>query len=185
VNRLGIIFAFVIDIIVTAIDADVLIFVAKIMLSARVLFIISDHGYGHASRCAALIEQMRCDVFVASGVPTAFFEESLLDPLAEAAFRIANPNQTDVLGTLLPHIRFLHTQTDVGVNQLDSIRVDVDGTLTRLDTFWSAFDAKVDLIVEAARSFAPTVVVFDISALGPVVAKRLGVPSVGISNFSW
>jgi hypothetical protein len=28
-------------------------------------------------------------------------------------------------------------------------------------------------------------VVFDISALAPLVADRLGVPSIGISNFTW
>jgi hypothetical protein len=28
-------------------------------------------------------------------------------------------------------------------------------------------------------------VVFDITALAPLVADKLGVPSVGISNFTW
>lgn len=118
-----------------------------------------------------------------TAVPLSFFEESLLDPASENALRATGAD--DVLSALLPNVTFKHIRTDVGVAQLDGLRVDVAGTLRMLDDFWRAFDSTAAALVDVAQLADVHAVVFDISALGPVVAQKLGVPSIGISNFSW
>lgn len=89
------------------------------------------------------------------------------------------------LSALLPNVSFIQTQTDVGVAQLDGIRVDTKSTIDKLHAFWTRFDDIVAMLTQAGREFGADCVVFDISALGPAVAKRLNVPSIGISNFDW
>jgi hypothetical protein len=36
-----------------------------------------------------------------------------------------------------------------------------------------------------AKQFNPHAIVFDISTIGPQLALRLDVPSIGVSNFDW
>lgn len=162
----------------------------------RIVFIISDHGFGHAGRCCAVLPHLierGVPLLIVSGVSSAFFVESLVEPdderLWRASYAHAHATRDDaerqLLRDLMPHVRFLHLQTDVGVKQTDAISIDVPGTLTSLTEFFASFDAAVAAIVDEARFFRPTALLFDISSLGPAVARQLGVPACGISNFTW
>jgi hypothetical protein len=165
-------------------------------MTPRIVLIVSDHGFGHAGRCCAFLPHLVMDravpLLVVSGVPLSFFIESLVAPVAETMWRSlycadGADDDTDrrLLRDLLPHVRFLSIQTDVGVKQTDAISIDLPGTVAALDQFCASFDASVAAIADEARRFRATHVVFDISSLGPAVAASLNVPSLAISNFDW
>lgn len=162
----------------------------------RLLFLISDHGFGHAGRCCAVLPHLierGVPLLIVSGVPLAFFVESLLEPDDERLWRDAyahahaSRDEADrqMLRDLMPHVKFLHLPTDVGVRQRDAISIDVPATLAALDNFFASFDDVVAAIVDEARFFRASAVLFDISALGPSVARQLGVPACALSNFTW
>jgi hypothetical protein len=124
-----------------------------------------------------------------SGVPLSFFLESLVDPRAEAAWRAHHRcdrgDDAALLRDLLPDVRFAHLQTDVGVRQLDAIRIDAAATASALDRFFSDFDRSLARIESLLRDFQAHAIVFDISALAPAVAHRLALPAIAVSNFDW
>lgn len=156
----------------------------------RIAVIVSDHGYGHAGRVCAFLPHLikhNAQLLVISGVSTAFFVESLIDPLHEAAWRASHCDASDaqLLSDLLPMVKFLHLQTDVGVRQLDAIRIDALATSRALREFFDAFNRSVSTIETAVRDFGARAIVFDISSLAPAVAKRLALPAIGVSNFEW
>lgn len=162
--------------------------------SIRIAVIVSDHGYGHAGRVSAFLPhliQHNAQLLVISGVSTAFFVESLIDPQQEAAWRATHNgcdgshSDAQLLSDLLPTVKFLHLQTDVGVRQLDAIRIDALATARALDEFFATFNRSVSTIESAVRDFGAHAIVFDISSLAPAVAKRLALPAIGVSNFEW
>jgi hypothetical protein len=165
---------------------------------SRIAVIVSDHGFGHAGRVSAFLPHLLsrgAHLLVISGVPLSFFLESLVDPRAEAAWRAqhaacapdhpAADDPAALLRDLLPTVHFAHLQTDVGVRQLDAIRIDAAATAAALDRFFTDFDRSVARIETLVRDFNANAIVFDISALAPAVAKRLALPAIGVSNFDW
>eukprot|EP00013_Stygamoeba_regulata_P022153 CAMPEP_0177666198 /NCGR_PEP_ID=MMETSP0447-20121125/21455_1 /TAXON_ID=0 /ORGANISM="Stygamoeba regulata, Strain BSH-02190019" /LENGTH=559 /DNA_ID=CAMNT_0019172333 /DNA_START=135 /DNA_END=1814 /DNA_ORIENTATION=- len=200
----------------------------------HVVYVVSDHGFGHASRSSTVIAELQrrsVDVTVISSVPRWFFEEACTD------------------------FGYIQEQTDVGVHQSSSVHIDPARTFKALERFWSprAFSARLERLSsllaplsslrsascmsssasgqsetgsentslaapsaekppttteeDTANSCSPStdttsaatentsraspanspvdLVVYDIPALGPLLARQLRVPCVGVSNFSW
>ncbi len=133
-----------------------------------VVFFISGHGFGHASRQVEVINALGritgpgLRVIIRSAV-----SQSLLERTVRVPFE------------LRPGI------CDTGLVQTNSVRQDDDATVAWARKFYGSFDARVT--AEAARlaADAPSVIVCDISPLGLAVAARLGVPSIFIGNFTW
>ena len=133
-----------------------------------VVFYISGHGFGHASRevevmnalGARLGDQLR--LIVRSAVGPSLLARTLKVPYE-----------------LRPGI------CDTGVVQTNSVTHDDDATIDAASAFYRDVDARADAEADALRADHVQLIVADIAPLGLVVASRLGVPSVFIGNFTW
>lgn len=131
------------------------------------VFYISGHGFGHATRSLVVIDQILsdrpdCRIVVRSSVPAWFLASS---------GREAIDVQT--------------VQTDSGVVQIDSLVLDEDETARRAAAFYRDFDARVDAETKVLRALAPAAVVGDIPPLAFAAADRASLPSVALGNFTW
>jgi UDP:flavonoid glycosyltransferase YjiC (YdhE family) len=132
-----------------------------------VVFYISGHGFGHASRQIELIREIgarRPDVrvIVRTSVPRWLFA-----PVARAAVEV-------------------HTlETDTGVVQFDSLSLDEEQTARNAARFFADFDRRMAVEAEFLRGIRATLVVGDIPPLACAAAERAGVPCLAIANFTW
>ena len=139
-------------------------------MSARrhVAYYISAHGYGHGVRSCDVIRalnELRPDVSVVmvTDLPAAFLKNRLPSPL-----NVIRPGAFDV-----------------GLVQLDSIRVDLDATLQRAEALY----ARREELIRGEMAFLGergiSMVVADIPAIPLEAASRFGVPGMAIGNFAW
>ena len=82
-------------------------------------------------------------------------------------------------------IHAFRIETDTGVAQIDSLRIDEDETARQAARFYSTFDARVDTEAAALRALGASIVVGDIAPLAFASAARAGVPSAALGNFTW
>jgi hypothetical protein len=130
-------------------------------------YFISPHGFGHAARAAAVMAAVHriapwvCfEIFTT--VPSWFFSVSLTGPHA-----------------------FHPCVTDVGLVQRTPMDEDLSETVSRLSSFLPFKKESLAELGEAVRSMHCVLVVCDISPLGIAVARRLGIPSLLVENFTW
>ncbi len=131
---------------------------------ARIGYCITAHGFGHAARAAAVMEALaaRAEVeFVVVGrVPAWFF--------AGSGIRLAA----------------LHPlESDVGLVQVSALREEMAATLAALDRFYPLDPVFVDQV--AALFSGCRLLLCDIAPLGILAARRAGIPSVLVENFTW
>jgi hypothetical protein len=131
------------------------------------IFYISGHGFGHASRQIELVREIVAQrpevrVVVRTSVPRWLFA-----PVAHASVEV----QT--------------VETDTGVVQFDSLSLDEEQTAHDAARFFADFDRRVDVEAELIRGLRAALVVGDIPPLACAAADRAGVPGLAISNFTW
>ncbi len=131
------------------------------------LFYISGHGFGHASRDIQIVNALArrlpgLRVALRTMVPEWFLQSSLTTT-----------------------VEIIPGDTDVGVVQPDSLSIDEAETARRAASFYGRFDERVAREVELIRSLEPSLVAGDIPPLAFAAAAGAGVPSVAISNFTW
>src|SRR5690349_2334219 len=112
-----------------------------------VVFYISGHGFGHASRQIEVIRALKrrepaLRIVVRSQVPSWFFEVS------EAG-----------------QIELQQVETDVGVIQHDSLRLDEIETAERARAFYATFDRRAADEARLLRDLDAAVVVGDVPPL--------------------
>jgi L-arabinokinase len=132
-----------------------------------IVFYVSGHGFGHASRAIELIRELcalRPDarVIARTSVPRWLFA-----PLA------GMPVEVQAL------------ETDTGVVQRDSLTLDEEETAREAVRFFADFDRRVAIEAELIRGVGAQLVAGDIPPLACAAAERAGVPSVAIGNFTW
>jgi UDP:flavonoid glycosyltransferase YjiC (YdhE family) len=132
-----------------------------------IVFYISGHGFGHASRDIELIRTvcaMRPEtrVIVRTSAPRWLFA-----PIESATVSVQA------------------LQTDTGLAQIDSLRFDEDESATQAARFYQSFDRRVAIEAEFLRGVGATLVVGDIPPLACAAAARAGLPSVALGNFTW
>jgi hypothetical protein len=132
-----------------------------------VAFYISGHGFGHASRSIELINALRerqpdLRVVVRSQVAPWLFERTA-DPTVE----------------LSP------VQTDTGVVQIDSLRLDAAATISHATEFMRTFGDRVSTEVAFLRSVEARMVIADLPPLGIAAARAAGLPAIAFGNFTW
>lgn len=133
----------------------------------RIAYFISPHGYGHASRAAAVmaaIQRRSPDVAfdIYTLVPPVFFENSL-----EGSFD------------------YFPLLSDIGLVQHDALREDVPATIRQLADMLP-FDTV--LVRPVARQLCHRKTIFavcDIAPLGIRIAEEAGLPSILVENFTW
>ena len=130
-------------------------------------FYVSSHGFGHAARDIEVINEigrLRPDVrlVIRSRVPGSFIEQSA---------RVA--------------VELQQADTDTGVAQIDSLRIDEEATARQAKAFYEQFSARVNAEAEMLRSLNASLVVGDIPPLACAAADRAGIPSIALGNFTW
>jgi len=133
----------------------------------RLAFFVTPHGFGHATRAAALMQALaaaRPDVefVVLSEVPRWIFAESQPAPFE-----------------LLP------VPVDVGLVQRDALEEDLPATVQRLRALVPPPAALVDELAARLQRRRVQGVLCDIAPLGLAVARAAGLPSVLVENFTW
>ena len=134
---------------------------------AHIAAYITGHGFGHATRMAAVLGAL------VGRVPG--LRLSLISTAPEWLFRL----------NLAAPFDFRSRALDVGVIQEDSIRLNAQATLEAYARVLETQAAVVEEEAALLRRSRVDLVVADIPPAAFPVARRAGVPGVGISNFSW
>ena len=125
---------------------------------------ITPHGFGHAARVAAILAAIgrRLDIepVICTTVPRWFFADSLSMPFS-----------------------WHEEATDIGLVQKDSLVEDLPATLQALDRLYPLSEKRIDRAAEIFKDCG--CILCDIAPLGIAAARRLGVPSVLVENFTW
>jgi len=134
---------------------------------ACIVFYVSGHGFGHASRVIEVINALqakapRVTVHVRTSAARWLFDLTARGPMT-----------------------FDHVVTDVGVVQVDSLTPDLRATLDRAAAFDGAADRVADEEARRLEALKASLVVADLPPLALVAAGRAGVPSVALGNFTW
>lgn len=142
-----------------------------IMSKKWIAFYISSHGFGHMTRCLAQIEDMLektdYNIYIATG---KFQNEFARTYLASHADRLL----------------FRDVCTDIGlINMPNSLAVDTAKLEKELYAFIASWDETVEEECRNLHGLAIERVICDISPIGVLVGKKLGVETIGISNFTW
>ena len=133
----------------------------------RIAYFISPHGFGHAARASAVMSAIhrltpRVHFYIFAGTPRWFFDRSVEAPFSYHA-----------------------VCTDIGMVQPSPLHEDLEKTIEHLDRF-IPFDAPlVDRLARQIEQRQCQLVICDIAPLGITVARRAGIPSVLIENFTW
>jgi L-arabinokinase len=132
-----------------------------------IVFYISGHGFGHATRTLAVIERIAtiCPdirVVVRCRVPAWFIERS------------------GVSGIDLQPV-----DVDTGIAQIDSLALDADATARRAAIFYDTFDQRAADEAAVIRALGADAVVGDVPPLAFAAAALAGRPSVALANFTW
>jgi UDP:flavonoid glycosyltransferase YjiC (YdhE family) len=136
-----------------------------------IAYYISDYGYGHASRSIAIIREL-------------LWKDKELRVVICHCF--AMPFVQDSLSEFGVCVIYHNVKTDVGyVLHHQSLQVDKARLGQDLKMFLDEFPEVINIEVSVLKKLDVQCVVTDISFLAIEVADRLGVPSIGISNFTW
>lgn len=132
-----------------------------------VVFYISGHGFGHASREVEVINTLaahRPDLTIV--LRTAVSEALLTRTLRAPVIRLEGP-------------------CDSGVIQRDSVTHDDEATVREAAGFQETMAERVEAELLRLRPFEVRAIVGDIPPMAFDVAARLDAPSVAIANFTW
>jgi len=131
------------------------------------LYYISGHGFGHASRAVEII-----------------------NALGAVRPDLAITVRTDVSPQLLARTikvpyRLQPGACDSGIIQASAVTHHDLATIEAAVDFYTRFEDRIAAEIARVGASPPRVVVGDIPPLAFEVAQRLGVPSVAVSNFTW
>jgi len=127
---------------------------------------VSGHGFGHAVRVgevvAALLERERG---------------------ARIALRATAPPW--LFPKLDGRVTIDSVASDVGMVQPHGLAIDFTATIAALDRLEAEWERRVAEEAAWLRSIDATLVVGDLPPLAFAAAERVGLPSIGLANFSW
>ncbi|WP_074432813.1 glycosyltransferase [Neobacillus jeddahensis] len=131
-------------------------------------YYISDYGYGHAARSIAVIRELlnvpEVNIIICHSFALPFIQESLVSE----------------------RVRFRNIKTDLGYFlEKDSIHPDKARLLAEYQAFVGNWEERIQEESDFFRLNQVDLVVSDISPLPFEAAESLGIPSVGVSNFTW
>ncbi|PGB00918.1 glycosyltransferase [Bacillus toyonensis] len=135
------------------------------------VFYISEYGFGHATRCIALIRAIlstRNDVqFI---ICNSFAMQFIRASLAEYGDKVI----------------FHDVETDVGfVLKENSLDLDKQKLEQSYEEFCTKLPQKINNEMDFLSAFSVDCIISDISPIAFEIADKLEVPSIGISNFTW
>ncbi|MGX5475099.1 glycosyltransferase family protein [Bacillus toyonensis] len=135
------------------------------------VFYISEYGFGHATRCIALIRAIlstREDVHVI--ICNSFAMQFIRASLAEYEDKVI----------------FHDVETDIGfVLKESSLELDKEKLEKSYEEFCTKLPQKINNEMDFLSAFSVDCIISDISPIAFEIADKLEVPSIGISNFTW
>jgi L-arabinokinase len=132
-----------------------------------IVFYVSGHGFGHASRDIEVINAL---AERAPGIPVQV--------------RTAAPRWLFDLTARAP-IDFHCIEADTGLVQIDSLRIDVPESIRRAGAFHGMLDRRAAGEARALDAAGARLVVGDIPPLAFAAADRADVASFALANFTW
>jgi L-arabinokinase len=131
------------------------------------VFYVSGHGFGHASRSievinALIARQPGLRVIVRSQVAPWLVER-----------------------TAHPSVELIPVEIDTGIVQIDSLRLDAEASLARAREFMASFHRRVHSEVAFLQKQHAGIVVADLPPLGIAAAHAAGLPAIAFGNFTW
>jgi hypothetical protein len=131
-----------------------------------IVFYISGHGFGHASRDVELInaiaaQDRRVRFMVRTTAPEWLFTRARAE------------------------VDVQRLETDIGLVQIDSLRLDEADTVHRAAAFYRTFDERADAEARLLETSGADLVVGDIPPLAFAAAERAQLKSLALGNFTW
>ena len=131
----------------------------------KILYYVTDHGKGHATRSIAIIQE-------------------ILKHNVEVTIR--NTNAIEFFKQTLPHVKTISGKTDVGSTiKKDGFSIDKNETMRNQVNWIHDFEKNLPGEKQIVNKINPDLIVSDISAIPFLVSKQVSIPSIAISNFSW
>lgn len=135
----------------------------------NICFYISDYGYGHASRDIAVIRQILGEfndvkIYAKTYEPFHFVRRSL-------------PQE---------NVEVIQTKNDIGVVfKENSVSVDRERTKKMMDEWLASWDGYIQSERRFCKRHKIDLILSDIVPQPFVVADKLNIPGIAISNFTW
>lgn len=136
-------------------------------MAAAIVFYVSGHGFGHASRTIEVINA----VFVRR-------------PETRIGVRTSAPRWLFDL-TVKGKIAFSTLECDTGVVQIDALTLDEADSIRRAAAFHSDLVTRAASETRVLRELGAGLIIGDIPPLAFAVSAAAGIPSIGIGNFTW
>jgi hypothetical protein len=137
------------------------------MARLTVVFYVSGHGFGHASRSIEIIN-------------------ALIRRRPEVRVIIRSSVASWLVGrTAASGVELSAAEVDTGVVQLDSLRLDAVASISRAEAFMSTFDARVASEVAFLHGHRASMTISDLPALGIAAGVAAGIPAIATGNFTW
>jgi L-arabinokinase len=130
----------------------------------KILYYLTAHGYGHAVRTSTICNELSGNIrlIFRTTIPENFFREEVKRPF-----------------------EYLPGQFDCGCIQNDSVTVDKRETLQAYMTLAEQNAVGLEEEIRFCRDQRIDGIVSDITPLAFEVARRAGVPSAAVANFTW
>jgi L-arabinokinase len=136
-------------------------------LAQAIVFYISGHGFGHASRSievinAVLAKRPEVRIGVRTSAPRWLFDLSVKGKVAYSTL-----------------------ECDTGVVQVDGLTLDEADSIRRASSFHSDLVTRAASETRMLRELGAGLIVGDIPPLAFAVGASAGIPSVALGNFTW
>jgi L-arabinokinase len=131
-----------------------------------IVFYISGHGFGHASRDVELIK-------------------AIVAADRNVRFVVRTTAPVWLFESVRALVNIQPVETDTGLVQIDSLRFDEHQTVLEAAAFYRTFSERVDLEAQVLKTAGADMVIGDIPPLAFAAAARAGVKSLAIGNFTW
>ena len=136
-------------------------------MASAIVFYISGHGFGHASRTIEVINAILA-----------------MRPETRIGVRTAAPRWLFDL-TVKGKVSFSTLETDTGVVQTDALTLDEADSIRRASAFHSDLVTRAASETRVLRELGAGLIVGDIPPLAFAVGASAGIPSIAIGNFTW
>ena len=129
----------------------------------KILYFVSDHGLGHLTRSIAIMRE---------------FDN-------EAEFFIRNSN-ISFIEQSLPNVKTFVGKTDQGpILDDNGISIDWKHSKSAIDDWYKNLALNAKNEEDIISKIKPDLIISDVSPLPLTVSKKLSIPSMVISNFTW
>ena len=136
-------------------------------MAAAIVFYVSGHGFGHASRTIEVINAVLAH-----------------RPETRIGVRTSAPRWLFDL-TVKGKIAFSTLECDTGIVQIDALSLDEADTIRRAAAFHSDLVTRAASETRALRELGAGLIVGDIPPLAFAVSAAAGIPSIALGNFTW